>query len=363
MAQGVAPDRGSATDGVDDLTILAVDDESALLTMLQRKLGKRRRVLTAERADEALAIIAREEIGVLLVDQSLSTSMMQGDELLARVHESSPDTVKILVSGLAEHDDVRRAINTGHIYAYLRKPWRDVELRETVERAATLYRLGRDNRRLMAELEGLNAVLEERVRAATAELASKNELLESLMESLEEKNRLLSELAVTDELTGLYNRRYVRTRLESELERNTRYGVPVACLLIDIDDFKVVNDTWGHPVGDQVLIAVGDVLRAAVRRTDVAGRYGGEELVVVCPSTSVEGAVVLAERTRMAIADIAIEVPAGGPVRITASIGVSATPKVSGPIEAFVGGADVALYDAKRSGKNRVIVAGARAGE
>lgn len=345
------------TDADDRLTVLVVDDEIPVLTMLERKLAKDFRVIALETSEEALRVLRTEDVAILMVDQVLTTSHMQGDALLAAAQDVSPGSVGILFSGGAEPDDVLRAINAGHIYAYVRKPWSDADLRVALSKAARYYRLGRDNRRLVKELAELNDQLEERVRAATAELENKNELLEALTTSLEEKNRMLGELAVTDELTGLYNRRYVRARLDAELERHERYAPPLACILIDIDDFKVVNDTYGHLVGDHVLVAVADVVRNTVRRTDVAGRYGGEEFLVVCPSTSLEGSVVLAERIRVGIEELVLDGGAGRSVRVTTSAGVATTALIKASSDLFVEAADVALYQAKRSGKNRVIVA------
>ncbi|GMV39511.1 MAG: hypothetical protein AMXMBFR64_12270 [Myxococcales bacterium] len=339
------------------LTLLLVDDDLPVLAMLERKLGVDYRVIALETSEQALDVLRREEVAILLVDQVLTTSRMQGDALLAAAQEVSPGSVGILFSGGAEADDVVRAINAGHIYAYVRKPWSDAELQSTLSRAARTWQLARDNRRLVRELAELNAQLEERIRAATAELETKNERLEELTASLEEKNRLLGELAVTDELTGLYNRRYARVRLEDELRRHERYAPALACILLDIDDFKAVNDTYGHGVGDRVLVAVSDVIRNTVRRTDVAARYGGEELLVVCPSTGLEGAVVLAERLRVGIAEVIVDAGEGRTVRVTTSAGVATTANVHADADGFLAAADTALYEAKHAGKDRVVVA------
>jgi diguanylate cyclase (GGDEF)-like protein len=161
--------------------------------------------------------------------------------------------------------------------------------------------------------------------------------------------------AVTDELTGLYNLRHFHETLDGEIERSRRFGQPVGLMLLDIDDFKSVNDTYGHQQGDLVLIEVGRVLRALSRDIDEPSRYGGEEMAVVLPQTDVAGAELLAERMRAAVAGIEIErLDGGGRLQVTASFGVASLPSNASDKDSLIAEADAALYRAKRSGKNRV---------
>jgi diguanylate cyclase (GGDEF)-like protein len=165
--------------------------------------------------------------------------------------------------------------------------------------------------------------------------------------------------AVTDELTGLANHRAFQEALASEIERARRFETSVGLVLIDIDDFKRVNDTHGHQTGDRVLAAVARVLRNESREIDHPARYGGEELAVVLPGADLDGAHGLAERVRRAIA--ALEVPLGEdvpPLRITASFGVASLPECADDQVAVIAAADEAMYEAKRSGKNRTVRAG-----
>jgi diguanylate cyclase (GGDEF)-like protein len=339
------------------LTVLVVDDEEPIVNALERDLQQTYDVLQARTSTEALELLDARDVAIVLCDQVLSGSPLQGDELLEAVQERKPGTVSVMISGHCEPEDLIRAVNLGHIYAYIAKPWDYTELHYTLAKAAVVYRLRSDNARLLAELQDVNDKLAERVRDAVAELSRKNEMLEELTQSLEEKNRMLGELAVTDELTGVYNRRYLRLRLEAELERYARYGGHLACILLDLDDFKAVNDTHGHLVGDLVLRDVADVLRHVARRTDVVGRFGGEEFLVLCPSTNIEGAVVLAERIRLGIAELEILFGDGRSLSVTASAGVAATPLSAPPPDSFLGDADAALYKAKREGKNRIALA------
>jgi diguanylate cyclase (GGDEF)-like protein len=161
--------------------------------------------------------------------------------------------------------------------------------------------------------------------------------------------------AVTDELTGLYNLRHFHETLDSEIERSKRFGTDVGLMLLDIDNFKRVNDTYGHQQGDLVLIEVGRVLRTLSRDIDEPARYGGEEMAVILPQTDAAGAELLAERMRAAVAGIEIDRLDGqGKLQVTASFGVASLPENARDKDALIAEADAALYRAKRSGKNRV---------
>ena len=161
--------------------------------------------------------------------------------------------------------------------------------------------------------------------------------------------------AVTDDLTGLANMRAFTSILDRELERSRRFDTPVGLVMMDIDDFKRVNDTYGHQQGDEVLAQVAGVLRGLSRDLDAPARYGGEELAVVLPQTDAEGAALLAERMRAAVE--ALQVPrvrGGGSVGVTASFGVASVPDTAADRKSLIAAADTALYRAKRTGKNRV---------
>jgi diguanylate cyclase (GGDEF)-like protein len=162
--------------------------------------------------------------------------------------------------------------------------------------------------------------------------------------------------AITDELTELANRRYFIEKLDTELRRADRFEEPLALVFADLDDFKRVNDVYGHHVGDAVLRAFADVLRGRVRAIDVAARLGGEEFAILLLETDVNGAEALAENLRSAVAGLEVRIVGGPPVRITASFGVSDYPHTRGA-EELMAAADLALYRAKREGKNRVRVA------
>ncbi|MAD45587.1 MAG: GGDEF domain-containing protein [Oceanospirillaceae bacterium] len=164
----------------------------------------------------------------------------------------------------------------------------------------------------------------------------------------------LREQVVTDPLTGLYNIRYFHQALEQELERTERTRIATAVMMIDLDFFKSINDTWGHEAGNDVLKQTADIIRAGTRRLDVQCRYGGEEFVVILPSTERRLAVQVAERLRENIATHPFPA-AGQTLNITASIGL-AFHNADNPADltGLVASADHFLYKAKRDGRNRV---------
>ncbi len=159
-------------------------------------------------------------------------------------------------------------------------------------------------------------------------------------------------LAIRDGLTGLYNYRHFWELLGHEVEQSRRYETPLSLLFLDLDSFKVINDTLGHSQGDAVLKTLADYLQGALRQADVICRYGGEEFVILLPKTPLEQAVMLAERLRQKISEIGIPLPERD-LRFTVSIGVSSlSPGMDG--EALVNAADAAMYRAKQAGKNQV---------
>ena len=172
---------------------------------------------------------------------------------------------------------------------------------------------------------------------------------------LEQANKSLEEVAVTDELTGLRNLRYFRARLIEEHARSQRSGVSFAVAIVDLDHFKLVNDRFGHQVGDRVLVASAHALASVSRRGDTAARVGGEEFALLLPETEKTEAIVLAERVRLAISRASVD---NGRVAVTASVGVSCSSDFTDPsADTLYAAADRALYQAKEAGRNRVAAA------
>jgi diguanylate cyclase (GGDEF)-like protein len=169
----------------------------------------------------------------------------------------------------------------------------------------------------------------------------------------------VSRQAVTDELTGLANHGRFQELLNAEIEQVRRYHHPLGLIMLDIDDFKTVNDTYGHQQGDAVLRHVASVLRENSRDADSPARYGGEELSLILPHTDLDGAHAIAERIRAAVEGLRVARTDGsGILRVTASVGVAAS--TVGDKDALIADADSALYEAKRRGKNCTVSAATR---
>ena len=162
------------------------------------------------------------------------------------------------------------------------------------------------------------------------------------------------ELASRDSLTGLYNHRTFYALLEEETVRTLRFNRPVSLLMLDIDQFKAVNDTYGHQAGDVILKGLSDLLVKQARAVDRVCRYGGEEFTVILPETDADMAMQIAERLRAEVERQPIDIGGGRTVTITVSVGVATYPQQADSLEEVVKAADVALYAAKQAGRNRV---------
>ncbi len=197
-----------------------------------------------------------------------------------------------------------------------------------------------------------------RLKGLQDALIDKNRQLDAANKELEEKRAELEKLSRTDGLTGLFNRRHFDERLAQEFARAQRYDTPLSCMLLDIDHFKKVNDTYGHPFGDVVIKEVAGVVRRALRDVDVLARYGGEEIVALLPETPPEDAFRAAERVRQGVEALKLvceSTPKPTLVRCTCSVGVATYPADGlDAAKALVQTADECLYQAKQGGRNQV---------
>ncbi|MBH9576411.1 GGDEF domain-containing response regulator [Inhella proteolytica] len=322
--------------------VLCVDDDHTVLRSLRSLLVARlepgTRVEIAESGAEALEILEELDAEGLACSVLLSDFIMpgmRGDELLVQVHQRWPHTLNVMLTGQSDLEGVKRSINEAALYRFIEKPFDNEDLVLTLQTARHAYRQGRELALRNAELLRLNRELEAKVAERTAQL--------------ETANRELQRLSSTDALTGLANRRRLDEALEQEWRRSGRAEHALALILLDIDHFKRVNDEHGHPVGDQVLTELAHLLRQGVRGTDLVGRWGGEEFLILCPDTGPAGALALAEKLRESIAAHAFPVVG----HKTSSFGV-ATLRPSDEVPALLARADAALYRSKHEGRNRV---------
>lgn len=321
------------------LRVLVVDDDPAAVKLVSHVLrGAEHEVLTASDGAEALRIVLHEGPNVVITDWSMP--VMDGLEFCRAVRscEACGFVYIVLMTASSERAALERAFAAG-ADDFVQKPIAPGELRARLHAAERVYRLHLDVEKRNRDVHRANAEMQ----LATDKLAA--------------ANRKLVEIATTDELTGLSNRRAGMSRLDDAWSLSLRYGSPLACMLIDIDHFKRVNDTRGHDTGDLVLARIAATLKRMARKGELVCRLGGEEFLVVCPHASEAQAALGADRLRAEIESLAIETRFG-PCPITVSIGVAGrSPRTESP-EALLKAADEALYCAKRTGRNRVVRAG-----
>jgi diguanylate cyclase (GGDEF)-like protein len=185
-------------------------------------------------------------------------------------------------------------------------------------------------------------------------LAAAVALAWALARTLTRLHRRVAAQAVTDPLTGLWNRRHMAETLEREVLRAERFGHPISLIILDVDDFKKINDREGHLQGDLVLEAVGEVVREATRSIDAAARYGGDELAIILVETDREGALIVGERLGDRMRETRVPLREGGSMGVTISLGVATIPDSAEGLESLVDAADRALLRAKRAGKNQL---------
>lgn len=300
------------------MAIMIVDDVPENIQILGKILrGEGYKIAPATNGKRALEMIPKVKPDLVLMDVMMP--VMDGFEACRRMKESAEmkDIPVIFLSAKGESEDVIQGFRLGGA-DYIQKPFNSEEL------------LIRVHNHL--------------------ELVQSRRLIIRYMDEMGRQNALLKELALTDGLTQLANHSHSLERLRQEEANARRYGNPLTVVMLDIDYFKKVNDTHGHPAGDRILKGVADIIRSNAREGDVAGRYGGEEFILILPNTELEGGLSIAERIRLRVAESAWE-PGG--LTVTISGGVSSL-DTCGDLE-LIGSADDRLYRAKTLGRNRIV--------
>jgi diguanylate cyclase (GGDEF)-like protein len=292
-------------------SVLVVDDDPAILSLLQTQLAADFEVLTSASSEHARGILTQRSVDILLTDLALPDESGLG--LLDWVRRTSPRTYRVLLTGTARLEDAVDAINHTQIHRIVLKPWRSVDLLQSLRSTSRALLLERSHEQLLDEMRKLNLELEQRVVDRTREL-------EIALGQLQQKNNLLEKMAMTDSLTGLPNRRSIELIAKKEFARRIRSGGALAIGLIDADHFKDINTQYTLSGGDHVLIWLGRTLNESVRGSDSLGRVGGEEFMVVATSTDAVGAEVLAERLRSNV-ETGQTTFSGKPIRLTVSVG------------------------------------------
>ncbi len=383
---GALPDGGEAADfesGDEALRVAATDpigDDQTRIVIFAPQVDQG---FLASRPKLGLALLIFFLVAVLAIGLVIRTLRGQVKEMLAAAKRLGEGDFsrKVPVSGADEMAGLATEFNKmsdrlGEQMDQLRR--QRLELERSVRRVGQAFASGLDRQALLAILVeaaaggssslGTVASSGEPIGALTVARPglpfNSNErevflyLVGQAASSVENValHELVSEQAVTDDLTALANKRAFRQVMNREAARAARFGHALSVVIVDIDDFKRVNDTYGHLQGDAVLRTVGLILAEESRGIDVAARYGGEEFSVALPETSTPGAVEVAERIRARIEAEATPLVAGsGVVRVTASLGVATTSGTRLDVQGLIASADAALYDAKAAGKNRVV--------
>lgn len=328
------------------LRVLVIEDNPGDALLLELTLEEtapaRYKLLQAGTLAAGTALLASEPVDLVLVDLGLPDS--QGLDSCERVVAAAPDVAVVVLTGWDDGGIALAALAAG-AQDYLVKGQMDGPLLARALRyALERKRITADRERLLREKAALVAQLEQANR------------------ELEQSGARQAELAMRDPLTGLFNRRELDRVLHEELARVERLGHAVALLILDLDHFKAINDTWGHPSGDQVLVLLARRLEQDVRPADRLIRYGGEEFAIVAPMLPPAGGAALAERirARVAASPFVITRPDGQPqsIALTVSLGLACAPTHATDAKGLLSAADAALYMAKRLGRDRVVVGG-----
>lgn len=320
--------------------ILIIDDDNDNVKIVSLVLSKdNHEIISANGAGEALEKAKTEQPDLILLDVQLPN--VDGFQVCRKL-KSNPHTSNIPVIFLTaiykDSDSLVKGLELG-AEGYIVKPFSTAELQARVN---VMVRLKKD-------MDGL--------AKKNRELIKKNRKLKSKNKELVDIQQKLNELATTDELTGLNNRRYFTVRLEEEFLRTLRDKQPISLIMIDIDFFKKINDTYGHPCGDQVLMQFSKILKQNIRQHDIVARYGGEEFVIGMIRQDIKAAYVMAERIRQDVEENEFKFN-DLMINITCSAGVGSYPETSSDapqLEALLNEVDAALYYAKRHGRNQVV--------
>jgi two-component system, cell cycle response regulator len=303
--------------------ILVVDDHPDNVEIIDARLSSRGyRIDSASNGEEALAKVRESPPHLILLDVMMP--LLDGFEVCRRIKRDSslPFIPIILVTARGETEDKVEGLDAG-ADDYLTKP---IVFPELEARVRSMLRI----KKLQDELDGKNR-------------------------QLEEVNRQLRQLSITDGLTGLFNHRHVHELLREEFERSKRSEEPLGVAMLDLDRFKQLNDTHGHPTGDVVLAETARILKESAREVDMIGRYGGEEFIAILPGADEDDANHFAERVRSTVEEF-IYRDEGKEIRMTVSAGVASAVAIElDNSDELIKLADRALYQAKTNGRNRVV--------
>jgi diguanylate cyclase (GGDEF)-like protein len=318
--------------------ILIVDDISSNLQVLGSILSRENLLVSAATSGKQALDIADDVLpDLILLD--IMMPEMDGFEVCEKLKssEKTKDIPVIFITARTEEEEIVKGLRVGAV-DYVKKPFNPPEL---LSRVRTHLEIKRNRDLIIRINEQLKKEIEERKKIANER--------KQLLKELEKKNKILKELAITDGLTGLYNHRFLIGRLSEEIAQSNRYSKNLSIIMFDIDHFKNINDTYGHQVGDEVLSKISSTIKNKLREVDIAGRFGGEEFLVILPNTSLENGYKVAEKIRESIMELKWE---SGKLSVTISGGVGLHKDEN--VTELITKADKYLYKAKENGRNRI---------
>lgn len=312
-------------------SVFIVDDIPKNLQVLSSVLSEEKyNIAVATSGEQAIDMIRDVDPDIVLLD-----IMMPGVDGfdVCRQLKSCRETFSIPVIFLTAKNDTEDIVSGFKLGAvdFVSKPFNAAELKARV--------------RTHIELKRSRDIIIEMNKRLTWEIKEK----ERFAAELEKKNGILEKMAITDSMTGLYNHRTIIEILKKEITGARRYSQPLSILMIDIDHFKMVNDTYGHPYGDKVLIQISSIIKELLRDSDSAGRYGGEEFLVILPRADLKNAGITAERIRSKIEDLEWD---ADKLRVTISGGLATLESQNST--SLIKQADNCLYQAKHNGRNQI---------
>lgn len=366
--------------------ILVIDDEKEIRDLIGFVLRRIFDVVLASSGEEALKLIEKENFAVVLTDHWMEG--ITGIDILEYLHTNKPDIGRVLITGFPDLQIIKDAINNGHVHRFITKPWEVEELREIIleevkrhdalvvrnqlledlmiknEELTKVYEEGMFQKRRLEELNKeykeqsqIAIELSEKFAKAHLELLNAQEIIERKNLELEEANKKLEVLSVTDGLTGFFNHKQLNKILEQEIGRAKRYDLELTCIMVDLDDFKAVNDNYGHLFGDFVLKTTSKIINKNIRETDFPARYGGDEFFIILPHTGIEKAHQLAKRIHNDIQEYPY-VPAKDKWhKQRASIGLASLDSdgISTKMD-LINCVDSAMYEAKKEDNSSIII-------
>ncbi|MFH1767987.1 MAG: diguanylate cyclase [Candidatus Omnitrophota bacterium] len=292
-------------------SILVIEDDELFRETIVKVLEKEGyQVKGVKRGEEALDTAKKESFNLVIADVRLPGGMDGIDILERLMREYNYPSKMIIMTGYADAEAPVRAIKIG-VDDYIFKPFSLDEFMHSVKKSIRTFHLEKDV-------------------------------------------DFYRELSIHDGLTNLYNHRYFHEIIEREINRADRYGHSLSLFMVDIDNFKRFNDSYGHMIGDVALRKIADLFKETLRKVDLLFRYGGEEFSVLLPETDAEGAFIVGERMRAAIESVSLDFDGSNIEHLTISIGIATLPADTKNKEELINFSDKALYQAKQEGKNKI---------